>query len=94
MLKCAEKKLYLYKISQVNYTVIRPARLTGGEDFSEYLKQKPGCFAFVGARNTAIGADKPHHNGCFNVDESVFKDGAALYAQYAPIIAVSHIRNF
>ena len=63
--------------------MIRPARLTGGEDFSEYLKQKPGCFAFVGARNTAIGADKPHHNGCFNVDESVFKDGAALYAQYA-----------
>ena len=58
-------------------------RVTGGEDFSEYLKQKPGCFAFVGARNTAIGADKPHHNGCFNVDESVFKDGAALYAQYA-----------
>lgn len=58
-------------------------RTTGGEDFSDYLKYKPGCFAFVGCRNPEIGADKPHHSDYFMVDESTFKDGAALYAQYA-----------
>ena len=58
-------------------------RTTGGEDFSEYLKRKPGCFAFLGCRNPEVLADKPHHSDYFMVDEAVFKDGAALYAQYA-----------
>ncbi|HHX52468.1 MAG TPA: amidohydrolase [Erysipelothrix sp.] len=58
-------------------------KTTGGEDFSEFLKHKPGCFAFVGCRNPEVLADKPHHSDYFMVDEAVFKDGTALYAQYA-----------
>lgn len=56
---------------------------TGAEDFGEYLAHKPGVYVFLGSRNPAVGADAPHHHGCFNVDESVLKQGAALYAQYA-----------
>lgn len=59
------------------------AKTTGGEDFSQYLVNKPGVFAFLGSRNPDIGADAPHHSDHFNVDESVMKNGAALYAQYA-----------
>ncbi|NMW85639.1 amidohydrolase [Peptoniphilus sp. AGMB00490] len=58
-------------------------KTTGGEDFSFYLEKKPGCFGFVGCRNSKIGADYPHHNERFNVDESVLAKGAATYAQYA-----------
>lgn len=58
-------------------------KTTGGEDFSEYLKLKPGCFAFVGCRNPEVLADKPHHSDYFMVDEATFKYGTALYAQYA-----------
>ncbi|MDY2986812.1 MAG: amidohydrolase [Peptoniphilus sp.] len=58
-------------------------KTTGGEDFSYYLKDKPGCFGFIGARNEAIGACYPHHNERFNVDEEVLANGAGVYAQYA-----------
>lgn len=55
----------------------------GGEDFSFYLENKPGCFAFVGSRNKELKTDFPHHHECFDVDEAALKNGAALYAQYA-----------
>lgn len=58
-------------------------KTTGGEDFSYYLKDKPGCFGFIGARNEAIGACYPHHNEKFNIDEEVLANGAGVYAQYA-----------
>lgn len=58
-------------------------KTTGGEDFSFYLEKKPGCFGFVGCRNPEVGADYPHHNERFNVDETVLINGAATYAQYA-----------
>jgi len=58
-------------------------KTTGGEDFSFYLENKPGCFGFVGCRNEELGADYPHHNERFNVDESVLANGAGMYAQYA-----------
>lgn len=58
-------------------------KTTGGEDFSYYLKDKPGCFGFIGARNEAIGVCYPHHNEKFNIDEEVLANGAGVYAQYA-----------
>lgn len=66
-----------------NETLDEVASSLGAEDFAEYLKYRPGAFAFIGARNPELGADFPHHNECFNIDESILKNGAALYAQYA-----------
>lgn len=56
---------------------------TGGEDFSFYMENIPGCFALVGAGNEAKGTTWAHHHGCFNIDEDELEKGAELYAQYA-----------
>ncbi|WP_034948027.1 amidohydrolase [Erwinia oleae] len=56
---------------------------TGGEDFSFYLENIPGCFALLGCRNREKGSDRAHHHGAFNIDEDVMINGAELYAQYA-----------
>lgn len=57
--------------------------ITGGDDFAYFCEKVPGFFAFIGARNSEIGCDYPHHHECFNIDESVLKKGAAMYAQVA-----------
>lgn len=49
----------------------------GGEDFSYYLKHKPGAFVFVG-----MGGEKsqyPHHHPRFDLDEDVFPDAIKLF---------------
>lgn len=55
-----------------------------GEDFSNYLKQVPGVFVFLGA-GTADPTGKvwPQHSSCYNPDESVLVRGSLLAAQYA-----------
>jgi len=58
-------------------------KTTGGEDFAFYLKDKPGCFAFIGIRNAEKKTDVAHHNEYFDVDEDVLIGGSALYAEYA-----------
>lgn len=50
----------------------------GGEDFSVFLKHKPGCFVFVGA--TAPGAEAtPHHHPSFKIDERCLAVGTSLW---------------
>ncbi|AKJ41203.1 Uncharacterized hydrolase YxeP [Pragia fontium] len=56
---------------------------TGGEDFSFYIENIPGCFALVGSGNADKGTDWAHHHGCFNIDEDAMAKGAEFYAQYA-----------
>ncbi len=63
--------------------IVPEAATTGGEDFAFYIQDKPGCFAFIGCADEAKKTNVAHHHECFNVDESVLADGAALYAQYA-----------
>lgn len=55
-----------------------------GEDFSEYLKRKPGVFVFLGS-GTADKSGKvwPQHSPKYDPDESVFIRGTMLAAQYA-----------
>ncbi|MGC4192713.1 MAG: amidohydrolase [Thermomicrobiales bacterium] len=45
--------------------------LLGGEDAAYYLQAKPGCYAFVGARNPAKGFTFMHHHPKFDFDEDV-----------------------
>ena len=58
-------------------------KLTGGEDFSYYLDEKPGCFAFIGVKNDEINANFPHHSEFFAIDDNILAEGAGIYAQYA-----------
>lgn len=55
----------------------------GGEDFSFFLDEAPGCFALVGAGNAEKDTEWAHHHGRFNIDEDALATGAELYAQYA-----------
>jgi len=58
-------------------------KTTGGEDFSFYLKEAPGAFAFVGTKNEEKIPLYPHHHPKFDIDEDALEIAAALYAQYA-----------
>jgi amidohydrolase len=56
----------------------------GGDNFAEYLRKVPGCYAYLGTSDpqrpeTQIGL----HNGHFNLDEDALVLGARLYAAYA-----------
>eukprot|EP00039_Didymoeca_costata_P002636 m.61605 g.61605 ORF g.61605 m.61605 type:complete len:643 (-) comp11429_c0_seq1:228-2156(-) len=54
----------------------------GGEDFSYYLEQVPGCMIFVGA--TGEGKEElPHHHPSFDFDETALEVGAALWVKLA-----------
>ncbi len=55
----------------------------GGEDFSFYLDEVPGCFALVGSGNTEKDTRWAHHNGHFDIDEDGLRIGTELYVQYA-----------
>lgn len=55
----------------------------GGEDFSFFLDEAPGCFALVGSGNPDKDTEWAHHHGRFNIDEEALVTGAELYAQYA-----------
>ena len=61
----------------------RPLSL-GGDNFSEYLLQVPGCYAYLGTANPAFPNTLAGiHNGHFDLDEDVLPMGAALYASCA-----------
>jgi amidohydrolase len=46
----------------------------GGEDFSYFQQERPGCFFFVGTRNEERGLVWGHHHPRFDIDE----DGMAI----------------
>ncbi len=59
------------------------ARMLGGEDFSLFLQNVPGCFAWVGSANAARGLDAPHHSPRFDIDEAALGIGADLLERVA-----------
>lgn len=56
---------------------------TGGEDFSEMMRDIPGAIGMVGVRNPEIDGVYANHHGKFKVDEAQMVKGAGLYAQMA-----------
>ncbi|MFC4712718.1 amidohydrolase [Planococcus dechangensis] len=50
----------------------------GGEDFSFFLDEAPGCFALVGSGNPEKDTQWAHHHGRFNIDEDALPTGAEL----------------
>jgi amidohydrolase len=58
--------------------VVREPRM-GGEDFSEYLKLRPGCFWSLGAGDAKKKTNTPHHSPHTMFDESVLWMGVAMH---------------
>ena len=52
--------------------------IMGGDDFSAYLAEAPGCYAFVGA-----GGEYPHHHPRFVIDERALAIGTRLHVHVA-----------
>jgi amidohydrolase len=57
-------------------TEIEP--VMGGDDFSAYLHEAPGCYAFIGA-----GGEFPHHHPRFRIDERALPIGTRLHVDVA-----------
>ena len=55
----------------------------GGEDFSAFANEAPGCFIFVGAGNEAEGIIYPHHHPKFTIDEDALVYGVNLFVHAA-----------
>jgi amidohydrolase len=53
----------------------------GGEDFSYFTEERPGCFFNVGTRNEERGIVWGHHHPRFDVDEEGMGPGIATMAQ-------------
>ena len=60
-------------VGEVNVGTIEPAM--GGEDFSHFLRAKPGTFFFVGSRNEDRGITFAHHHPRFDIDEEALAAG-------------------
>jgi len=54
----------------------------GGEDFSWYLEQIPGCYVRFGARSEDMEG-YPSHSSRFDFDENALAVGAAYYCAIA-----------
>lgn len=53
------------------------------ECFSRYMNCWPGALGFLGIRNEELGSGAPHHNGAFDIDESVLSLGICAEAAFA-----------
>lgn len=53
------------------------------EDFSYYLQQTAGCFMFVGAGNSELGAAYAHHHPRFDLDERSMKIALRMLVETA-----------
>ncbi|KPA83828.1 putative aminoacylase [Leptomonas pyrrhocoris] len=53
----------------------------GAEDFSEYERVVPGCFAYFGVKNDAIGACHGAHTSLFKVDETGFETAVRIHVR-------------
>ncbi|ADV04753.1 amidohydrolase [Staphylococcus pseudintermedius] len=50
-----------------------------GEDFSFYLKARPGAFFLTGCGSTQKGTDWPHHSPHFDIDEDAMKYAVSTF---------------
>ena len=53
--------------------------ITGGEDFGEMLRVKPGAFAFIGNGVNPDGVFQPVHTPRYDFNDAIIPDGAAYW---------------
>ncbi len=78
------EKIRLAATKAIGEENITPKRIQsmGGEDFSYFANQKPGCMFRLGVRNEALGYTVGVHNGTFMLDESALQKGADIFVQF------------
>jgi amidohydrolase len=59
------------------------APIMGGDDFSAYQAEAPGCYFFVGAGSEEAGAIWPHHHPRFRIDERALDIGVRAHVRTA-----------
>jgi amidohydrolase len=59
------------------------APIMGGDDFSAYQAEVPGCYFFVGAGSEEAGAVWPHHHPRFRIDERALELGVRAHVRTA-----------
>jgi amidohydrolase len=64
--------------SVVDADLVELAPIMGGDDFSAYLAEAPGCYAFIGAEG-----EFPHHHPRFTIDERALAIGTQLHVNVA-----------
>ena len=80
--KVTTKKLRESAKKIVGDGVISPYLSMGGEDFSYYLHDIPGCYFFIGSSpDGKIPLSVPHHCSHFDIDEKALLVGASVYVQ-------------
>lgn len=57
-------------------TVVADAPITASEDFAQFLKHVPGCFAFIGNGEGSA----PLHNPTYDFNDAVLSRGAGFHA--------------
>ena len=78
------QKIYNAAKKIVGDNVIEPYLSMGGEDFSYYTNEIPGCFFFLGT----LPKDKPplsipHHCSHFDIDEEAMLIGSSIFIEIA-----------
>lgn len=64
--------------------VVEPYLTMGGEDFSYFSNQVPGCFFFLGSapKNQKL-MSSPHHCSHFDIDENAMLIGSSIFVEVA-----------
>ncbi len=64
--------------------VVEPYLTMGGEDFSYFSNQVPGCFFFLGSapKNQKL-MSTPHHCSHFDIDENAMLIGSSIFVEVA-----------
>lgn len=56
----------------------------GGDDFAEFINEVPGCYGFVGTRNSEIWETTvAHHNEMFDIDENGLLVSVKMFVAYS-----------
>lgn len=67
-------------------------RTMAGEDFSEFARQVPSAYAFIGSRNMKKHTHYPHHHPRFDIDEDALLVGTELYIRTALVFLKEDIQ--
>jgi len=77
-----EKKLRAVAARVVGTDVTEKRRSMGGEDFSYFANEKPGCMFRLGVKNEERGIVHGLHTDLFDIDERALGVGVKMFVNY------------